>query len=160
MSRDKVGVLACVNDRGDVFLQEACLGKLGIDSARAALPPCALAGAIVSTDLQQGYARALEGMGVAVHRRFASSGPRAPLNRVNALHSSLKLFLAPFRGVSTRRLHHYLMWFKWAREARRGADGTALLRRQLEHGTYRTTRSGMARTPYPFHPELFVQGEG
>ena len=49
MSRDKVGVLACVNDRGDVFLQEACLGKLGIDSARAALPPCALAGALAAT---------------------------------------------------------------------------------------------------------------
>ncbi len=45
-----------------------------------------------------------DAMAVAAHRRFASSGPRAPLNRVNALHSALKAFLARFRGASTRRL--------------------------------------------------------
>ena len=48
--------------------------------------------------------RALAEMGVAAHERFASSDPRAPLNRVNALHSALKAFLARFRGASTRRL--------------------------------------------------------
>ena len=70
---------------------------------------------MVSTDRQRGYVRALAEMGVAAHERFTSSGPRAPLNRVNALHSALKAFLARFRGVSTRRLPNYLAWFCWAR---------------------------------------------
>ena len=76
---------------------------------------CALEGAVVSTDRQRGYVRAPAEMGVAANERFAFSGPRAPLNRVNALHSALKAFLACFRSVSTRRLPNYLAWFCWAR---------------------------------------------
>ena len=96
-------------------------------------------GAVVSTDRQRGYVRALAEMGVAAHERFASSGPRAPLNRVNALHSALKAFLARFGGVSTRRLPNYLAWFCWAREARRGGDAASLLRAQMGSGAYRTS---------------------
>ena len=92
--------------------------------------------------------------GAGAHRRFASSGPRAPLNRVNALHSALKAFLARFRGVSTRRLQNYLSWFCWAREARRGGDAVSLLRAQMESGAYRTSWRGLWATPYPFHPEI------
>jgi len=44
---------------------------------------CALEGAVVSTDRQRGYVRALAEMGAAAHERFASSGPRAPLVNVN-----------------------------------------------------------------------------
>lgn len=87
-------------------------------------------------------------MGVADARR------RAPLNRVNALHSALKAFLARFRGVSTRRLPNYLAWFCWAREARRGGDAASLLRAQMGSGTYRTSWRGLWRQPYPFHPEI------
>ncbi len=101
MSSDKVSVLTMVNARGDAM----------------AAAGCALEGAVVSTDRQRGHVRALAEMGVATHERFASSGPRAPLNRVNALHSALKALLARFRGVSTRRLPDYLAWFCWAREA-------------------------------------------
>ena len=79
---------------------------------------------------------------------------RAPLNRVNALHSALKAFLARFRGVSTRRLPNYLAWFCWAREARRGGDAASLLRAQMGPGTYRTSWRGLWRHPYPFHPEI------
>ena len=89
-----------------------------------------------------------------VHERFASSGPRAPLNRVNALHSALKASLARFRGVSTRRLPNYLAWFCWAREARRGGDAASLLRAQMGSGAYRTGWRGLWRQPHPFHPEI------
>jgi hypothetical protein len=146
--------MTCVNTHGDVFLQEVCLGKAGIGACRAGLAGCALRGAIVSTDRLAGYVRVLAGMGVAVHRRFSSGGSRAPLNRVNALHSALSHFLAPFRGVSTRRLHGYLMWFKWTLEARRSPLRTDLLLEQLGEGSYSRTWRSYATTPYPFHPEL------
>lgn len=160
VSSDKVSVLAMVNERGDVMAVPACRGKLGVASARAAPAGCALAGAAVSTDRQKGYVRALAEMGVAAHLRFASSGPRAPLNRANALHSAIKAFLARFRGVSTRRLGNYMLWFRWPHEARRSDDGAALLRSQMEGGTYRTSWRGLWGTPYPFHPELSVSGAG
>ena len=117
-------------------------------------------GAVVSTDRQRGYVRALAEMGVAAHERFASSGPRAPLNRVNALHSALKAFLARFGGVSTRRLPNYLAWFCWAREARRGGDAASLLRAQMGSGTYRTGWRGLWRQPCPFHPEISMSYAG
>ena len=123
MSSDKVSVLTMVNARGDAMAVAACRGKMGVADARRAMAGCALEGAVVSTDRQRGYVRALAEMGVAAHERFASSGPRAPLNRVNALHSALKASLARFRGVSTRRLPNYLAWFCWARLAAAGADG-------------------------------------
>lgn len=152
---DKVAVLTLVNDRGDAMLAAACRGAMGVGDARRVLAGCALGGSVVSTDLMGGYGRALAEAGVAVHERFSSKGSRAPPDHVNALHSALKGFLAPFRGVSTRRLPDYLVWFEWAREARR-ADGSpsSLLRAQMEGGTYRTTARGLWRTPYPFHPEL------
>lgn len=157
---DKVAVLTMVNDRGDAMLAAACRGAMGSMSAARALAGCAVDGAIVSTDMLGGHGRALAEAGVAVHRRFSSKGSRAPLNHVNALHSALKAFLHPFRGVSTRRLPNYLVWFRWLREARRSGGTTDLLRRQMEGGTYRTTWRGLWMTPYPFHPELDVTVEG
>lgn len=87
VSSDKISVLTMVN----AMAVAACRGKMGVADARRAMAGCALEGAVVSTDRQRGYVRALAEMGVAAHERFASSGPRAPLNRVNALHSALKV---------------------------------------------------------------------
>ena len=148
----------CANVRGGVFLREARGGKLGVGSAREALAGCALAGAVVSTDRQRGYVRALAEMGVAAHQRFASSGPRAPLNLVNAIHSAPEAFLARFRGVSTRRLHGYLVWLAWLHEARRSDDPIGLLGDQLPCPPYRLTWRQRVAAPYPFHPELAVSG--
>ena len=130
-----------VDARGDAMAVAARRGKMGVADARRAMAGCALDGAVVSTDRQRGHARALAEMGVAAHERLASSGPRAPLNRVNALHSALKAFLARFRGVSTRRLPNYLAWFCRAREARRGGDAASLLRAQMGSGGH-TGRAG------------------
>ena len=120
----------------------------------------ALLGAVVSTDRQKGYVRALREMGAAAHLRFASGGSPAPMNLVNAVHSALKAFLARFRGVSTRRLHGYLMWFKWQREARRLGDLPGAIREHMSSARYRLTWRERVREPYPFHPEMAVQIEG
>lgn len=156
VSRDKVSVLVCVSARGGLLMKEACRGKMGVEDARRALAGCTLAGAVVSTDRQKGYVRALKDMCVAAHQRFASSGPRSPLNLVNAVHSALKAFLARFRGISTRRIHGYLVWFQWLREARRDGDPSGTLREQMPSSRYMFTWRQRVRQPYPFHPELAV----
>lgn len=160
MSGDKVSVLVCANTRGGLLVREACRGKMGVEAARGSLAGCAMEGAVVSTDRQKGYVRALSEMGVAVHRRFASSGPRAPLNLVNSYHSAIKAFLARFRGVSTRRLHGYLVWFVWRREARRSDDPAGSLVEQMGTTPYRLSWRARTAAPYPFHPELNVPMEG
>ena len=149
-----MSVVVAVNARGDLFMEPACLGKLGIDTARRALSGLALAGAIVSTDRLHGYVPALREIGAAVHRRFPSSGSHAPLNRVNSVHSSFKTWLARFRGVSTRRLRSYLDWFMWLAQARKLGGATSLCLEQLSTGSYSRTWSAYPKTPYPFHWEL------
>lgn len=56
-----------------------------------------------------------------------------------------------FHGVATRRLQHYLDWFRYREQVRRGdARARDLLFRHAVSGTYRTTRRGYVDTPHPF----------
>lgn len=160
VSRDKVSVVVAANPRGGAFLQEACRGKPGVDDARRAMAGCAVEGAVVSTDRQRGHVRAPREMGAAAHLGFASGGSPAPMNLVSAAHSALKAFLARFRGVSTRRLHGYLMWFKRQREARRLGVLPGAIREHMASARYRLSWRERVREPYPFHPEMSVQIEG
>ncbi|UEA44730.1 hypothetical protein NQ498_05865 [Collinsella stercoris] len=59
VSSDKVGVLTMVDARGGAMAVAACRGKMGVADARRAMAGRALEGAVVSTDRQRGYVRAL-----------------------------------------------------------------------------------------------------
>ena len=55
------------------------------------------------------------------------------------------------RGVSTRRLGHYLDWFLWDEQTRRSdADRADTLSGQAATGSYDNTRFALAREPQPF----------
>ena len=86
VSSDKVSVLTMVNARGDAMAVAACRGKMGVADARRAMAILRAGGAVSSPTASARLCAPLAEMGVAAHERFASSGPRAPLNRVNALH--------------------------------------------------------------------------
>lgn len=97
-------------------------------------------------------------------------GPEDPrqAHRVRAGHGpedaeaqgSLGHFLERFKGVSTRRLHSCLMWFRWLREAARVGDGASPMRGQPEDGCYRKTWKKMMEPDYEFRPELDEQTAG
>ena len=97
-------------------------------------------------------------------------GPEDPrqAHRVRAGHGpedaeaqgSLGHFLERFKGVSTRRLHSCLMWFRWLREAARVGDRTSLMREQLDDGRYEKIRKKMMEPEYEFHLEPDVQNGG
>ena len=70
---------------------------------------------------------------------------------VSAMHQRLRIFLAPFHGVSTKWLDHYLSWFLWLEQARRSdADGLQTLSGQSACGFYEHTRRQMIDRPQPF----------
>lgn len=69
----------------------------------------------------------------------------------DAFHQRLGISLAPFHGVSTMWLDHYLWWFEWLEQARRGgADRAAALSGQAASGTYHLTRRATIERPQPF----------
>lgn len=70
---------------------------------------------------------------------------------VNALHERMAAFLAPFNGVSIRRLQRYMWWFCWGEQVRRsGASRVEALRAHVANGTYRVTRAMLTDEPQPF----------
>ena len=73
------------------------------------------------------------------------------LGAVNSLHSRLSTFLAPFNGVSTRRLQRYLDWFCWEEQARRSPSTRgALLAPQVAGGSYSVRRAALIDEGQPF----------
>lgn len=154
VSSDQVCVLTAINEKGDVFVDMPCLGQLDEASAMESLSAAALDGAIVSTDRLKAYRGVLAQLGAALHRRVdPKDRPSGVINLVNALHSRFKSFMQGFKGVSTRRLFNYLMWFKWAELAKR-TDGRSgkldLLSAQVASGRYVTKWRDYKKTPYPF----------
>ena len=154
ISADQVCVLTGTDDRGDCLLDVACRGQLTSKAALDLLTGRVMRGSIVSTDRLRQYASVLEELGAAVHRRVDPKDRRTgTINIVNSLHSHLGSFLARFRGVATRRLHDYLVWFKWTETVRRlggRRDAEELMGYQIGKGSYRTTWREYRDTPYPF----------
>lgn len=89
------------------------------------------------------------------HRARAGHGPEDA-----EAQGSLDHFFDRFKGVSTRRPHSYLMWFKWLHEATRIGDGASPMRGQPEDGRYRKTWKKMMEPDYEFRPELDEQTAG
>lgn len=141
------------NAQGDCFLDVVGSGPPTAGELLSALEGRVGEGAIVATDDRKAYDSALAEVGAAVHRKV-SSGDRSAgvINVVNSLHSRLEAFLRRFGGVSARRLHHYLMWFKWQELAKRlgsREDRLALACSQTLGGVYSTTWREYWKQPYP-----------
>ena len=116
---DFLCVMSGVDGEGNAFFDIATRGALKNDVCKERLSGKIGNGATVATDDHGAYA-CLSDMG-AIRKVFVSTVPEGEINRVNTLHSTLKAFLAPKRGVSSRRLHLYLAEFAW-RWSRTRAD--------------------------------------
>jgi transposase-like protein len=148
----KIVVSCGVNELGDCFCRLVGRGKPGRDQVRAAIEGVPLAGASVSTDWCSAYLTPLREAGVLAHRRYlAKEAGEGELGAVNSLHSRLSTFLAPFNGVSTRRLQRYLDWFCWEEQARRSPSTRgALLAPQVAGGSYSVRRAALIDEGQPF----------
>ena len=152
LSKEKACVVTGVNELGDCFCRLVGRGKPGRDQVRAAIEGVPLAGASVSTDWCSAYLTPLREAGVLAHRRYlAKEAGEGELGAVNSLHSRLSTFLAPFNGVSTRRLQRRLDWFCWEEQARRSPSTRgALLAPQVAGGSYSVRRAALIDEGQPF----------
>lgn len=152
ISNEQICVLTGINDAGDMFYEIACRGRLDSGTAFSLLEGKIKEGAIISTDKLNSYAPAMRELGVACHNAYDAK-EHGRLNRVNALHSQIKCFMARFKGVATRRLGGYLAWFKWLysfKQNRSASDMAELAARQLSNAMYDTSWRSCGKTPYLF----------
>lgn len=148
----KLCVVCGASDLGGSFCTLAGRGRPTPALVARAMEPIRGAFA-VNTDEHGAYPAAVAAVGARSHAAFRAGTPEAAsgLGLVNALHARLRRFLAPFCGVSSRRLRHYLDWFSWTEQTRR-ADGRRedTLGAQLPGGTYESTRDALEGAPQPF----------
>lgn len=150
ISREKVCVVCAANDLGDEFAAVCGRGRPTDAGLRGSLAGV-VDGSWVSTDDHASYARVLPSLGVAEHVATATRDARGgELELVDAMHQRLKIFLAPFHGVSTRWLGRYLDCFRWLEQARHSdADRGETLSGQLAAGRYAHTRRDLIEEPQP-----------
>ena len=149
--REQISVLTGTNEVGDIFYEMTGRGPMDAQRARDAFSHVVSRGAVAVTDGANAYPNAMRAVG-AVH--VATKASRHKINRVNNLHSRLACFLAPFRGVATRRLGNYLAWFKWTESFKggRSSEGVAeLVVSQSSINSYDRTWRQYKATPYPFY---------
>lgn len=138
-SKEQVVVECGINEYGDCFCEVCGRGSAGAGELAMCLSRHVPRGSTVVTDGHPSYAFASSGWEHrAVNPKDPSSGD---INMVNALHSRLKEFLAPFHGVSTRRLQRYLDWFCYREQFKRSdMDRRELLFKHEGEGVYWKTR--------------------
>ena len=161
---EQICVLSGVNDSGTAFFELAGRGSISRQRAMSTLKDKVKDGSIISTDRAVAYPSVLHELNVAVHNRFDSVPHRKPLiaqgtiNRINAVHANLKLFMKRFRGVTTKHLHAYLDWQRWRMDfARDMATANTTVAAQLSKGTYQTMRSGFFNRPQ-LHMDYWRRG--
>ena len=149
ISNDQICVVTGVDDAGQFLYDVVCRGPLTVEAAKSSLDGRINSGAIVVTDRHRAYPKALESIGAAFHEAV-SSEDHGKLERINHIHSSIRTFMAPFRGVSTKWLHLYLCWFKWLGCYARDGPGIRTCLRQVLKGTYDHTYRDIKGMRLPF----------
>ena len=112
LSKEQICVMSGVADDNSAFLTMSGRGIISKNRAIAALDGKIAKGAMAVTDQVAAYPGAMESLDAALKQTDAKDHA---INRVNTLHSQLDGFLTGFKGVSTKRLGEYLIWFLWRR---------------------------------------------
>ena len=120
ISKQQVCVLTAI-DRSSVkntLLQSTCLGRPTAKQVGTVLGPHIAIGALLVTDQHNAYPGFAKSAGLA-HKQAIGCAARHRtyhVQNVNALHSQVKGFMKPFRGVATKYLDHYMAFYQWTKK--------------------------------------------
>ena len=115
LSRDQVAVGTALDRLGNLKMGLICTGRLQYPALKRFYEGHISVNSTLCTDSAHGYATLSDEL--HLNHIKIESGKRKKdiyhIQHINAFHSNFKGFLQKFRGVSTKHLHSYLMWFKW-----------------------------------------------
>ena len=114
-SKQQACVLTATNRSGvkNTLLQSTCLGRPTTKQVTDVLDPHIARGVLLLTDSHNEYPRFAKNAGVT-HKHAKGCAARHGtyhVQNVNSLHSHVKHFIKPFRGVATKYLDHYMMFY-------------------------------------------------
>ncbi len=111
--RDWVCV-ACALDRNKNFFNKStCLGKVNMRALRKTLKNVISKNALLITDGEHSYKKFAEKEKITLKQVAGKSGHKIyNIQRMNNYHSNLKQWMGRFKGVATKHLDNYLVFFK------------------------------------------------
>lgn len=119
ISDEQVCIPCAVDRHNTTFGIVACLGRLSREAVSAAIGEVIDRATYLCTDGLRVYEAAAQKETSIVRlkrgRRRVIDGIYH-IQTVNSFHSGFKLFLAPFRGISTKHSNNYIAWASWLRE--------------------------------------------
>jgi len=114
LSREQVPILVAVDRSGTTL--SAVLPEISAKAIQAVLESAIDKDALLVTDGATVYPRCAADLGLSHEALNQSAGERVRgelhIQTVNNRHQRIKAFLAPFRGIATKYLPHYLRWFQ------------------------------------------------
>lgn len=124
LSIEQVCVPCAVSTRGKALSQVGKLGTVNLDALAMTLGGRIEPESVLCSDRASAYIQFCK----RFHLYHNNSGLRHvekllnahsnTIQHINAYHSSMKSFMFPFRGVATKYLNNYLIWFNRYREER------------------------------------------
>ena len=112
----KVCVPCAVNDAGISYAKTGKLGKISSDCIKEIFEKKIAPHAVLCTDKERAYLKLAELNELNLIqmdtdcRTISKDGRNYGIQRINAYHSRLKLFISRFHGVSTKHLGNYIVW--------------------------------------------------
>ena len=116
LSSEKVCVPCAVNDAGISYAKTGKLGKISSDCIKEIFEKKIAPHAVLCTDKERAYLKLAELNELNLIqmdtdcRTISKDGRNYGIQRINAYHSRLKLFICRFHGVSTKHLGNYIVW--------------------------------------------------
>ena len=115
LSSEQVCVGTALDRTGNILIGMIGTGRAKYDNLKRFFEGRIAPHSILCTDSAHGYGKLTEQLDLE-HKAIPSGRHKDGIyhiQHINAFHSNLKAFLQKFRGVSTKHLYSYLMWFKW-----------------------------------------------
>ena len=119
LSKQQVCVLTAMDRTKTMLLRSTCLAKPTGTQVTDVLAGHVATGALLVTDRHNAYPICARNLGLAheVLNCATSKGRNGiHVQHVNNLHSQLRGFMRPFKGVATKYLDHYLGYYKWTKQ--------------------------------------------
>ena len=113
---EKACVPCAVNDAGISYAKTGKLGKISSDCIKEIFEKKIAPHTVLCTDKERAYLKLAERNELNLIqmdtdcRTISKDGRNYGIQRINAYHSRLKLFICRFHGVSTKHLGNYIVW--------------------------------------------------
>jgi transposase-like protein len=145
ISDEQICVSTAIDRQGNIIAELLCHGRVSSDDLNRLYEGHISDESIFCTDSLSSYIKLAKDLNLEHHRIKKGKHKEGiyHIQHVNSMHSELKQWMQPFKGVSTKYLSNYIHWFKWLQLLKNERDiikvKDLLLHSSIVHTTTKTS---------------------